>query len=144
MMVLEISLCGTRRSPSTSKEKSESDRIGMNSHISDVCIHTRSAHHVENKILSQPPPSDSFMNAPWLFAEAYKYRRLRECFSLSKYWTEYDVFFRQKCDTFARSSDAVFELASRFCQPYIANIEHSEQEKNKAIKLLFRELTQVW
>lgn len=29
------------------------------------------------------------MNAPWLFAEAYKYRRLRECFSLSKYWVDY-------------------------------------------------------
>ena len=26
------------------------------------------------------------MNAPWLFAEAYKYRRLHECFSISKYW----------------------------------------------------------
>ena len=37
-----------------------------------------------------------FMNAPWLFAEAYKYRRLRECFSVSKYWSDYDVFFRQK------------------------------------------------
>lgn len=37
-----------------------------------------------------------FMNAPWLFAEAYKYRRLRECFSVSKCWQQYDVFFRQK------------------------------------------------
>lgn len=36
------------------------------------------------------------MNAPWLFAEAYKYRRLHECFSISKYWKDYDVFFRQK------------------------------------------------
>jgi len=27
-----------------------------------------------------------FMNAPWIFAEAYKYRRLHECFSVSKYW----------------------------------------------------------
>ena len=27
-----------------------------------------------------------FMNAPWLFAEAYKYRRLHECFSISRYW----------------------------------------------------------
>jgi len=36
------------------------------------------------------------MNAPWVFAEAYKYRRLRECFSISKYWKDYDVFFRQK------------------------------------------------
>jgi hypothetical protein len=38
----------------------------------------------------------TFMNAPWLVAEAYKYRRLRECFAVSKYWKEYDVFFRQK------------------------------------------------
>ena len=38
----------------------------------------------------------TFMNAPWVFAEAYKYRRLRECFSVSKYWKNYDVFFRQK------------------------------------------------
>jgi hypothetical protein len=32
-----------------------------------------------------------FMNAPWLFAEAYKYRRLRECFSLSKFWVDYGM-----------------------------------------------------
>lgn len=38
----------------------------------------------------------TFMNAPWLVAEAYKYRRLRECFAVSKYWKDYDVFFRQK------------------------------------------------
>ena len=38
----------------------------------------------------------TYMNAPWLFAEAYKYRRLRECFSVSKFWKSYDVFFRQK------------------------------------------------
>lgn len=36
------------------------------------------------------------MNAPWLFAEAYKYRRLHECFSVSKFWSDYDVFYRQK------------------------------------------------
>lgn len=36
------------------------------------------------------------MNAPWLFAEAYKYRRLHECFSISKFWSDYDVFYRQK------------------------------------------------
>jgi hypothetical protein len=37
-----------------------------------------------------------FMNAPWLFAEAYKYRRLHECFSVGRYWKDYDVFYRQK------------------------------------------------
>lgn len=39
------------------------------------------------------------MNAPWLFAEAYKYRRLHECFSISKFWHDYDVFYRQKVRT---------------------------------------------
>ena len=39
------------------------------------------------------------MNAPWLVAEAYKYRRLRECFAVSKFWKDYDVFFRQKVRT---------------------------------------------
>lgn len=51
------------------------------------------------------------MNAPWVFAEAYKYRRLRECFSVSKYWRDYDVFFRQKVS--ARS-----QLPSRGTQPF--------------------------
>lgn len=37
----------------------------------------------------------TFMSAPWLFAEAYQYRRLHEAFTLSRYWTTYDVFFRQ-------------------------------------------------
>ena len=41
-------------------------------------------------------PGKDFMNAPWLFAEAYKYRRLHECFSVSKFWKDYDVFYRQK------------------------------------------------
>lgn len=77
-----------------------------------------------------------FMNAPWLFAEAYKYRRLRECFSLSRYWVDYDVFFRQKCDTFARSDSAVFELAMRFAEP----TKDLTPEKNK---LMFLELAQI-
>lgn len=89
-----------------------------------------------NKEIAKFFNNATFMNAPWLFAEAYKYRRLRECFSLSKYWEQYDVFFRQKCDTFARSSTAVFELASRFAAP----IEKTSQENKK---LIFRELTQV-
>lgn len=44
------------------------------------------------------------MNATWLFAEAYKYRRLRECFSVSKFWQGYDVFFRQKVRSLVNTS----------------------------------------
>ena len=45
------------------------------------------------------------MNATWLFAEAYKYRRLRECFTLSQHWADYDVFFRQKVSTALRHDE---------------------------------------
>lgn len=96
-----------------------------------------------NKEIAKYFQGKDFMNAPWLFAEAYKYRRLRECFSLSKYWVEYDVFFRQKCDTFSRSSTAVFELASRFAQPFKHEDGLTDELKLKANKLIFRELTQV-
>jgi hypothetical protein len=47
------------------------------------------------------------MNAPWLFAEAYKYRRLRECFSVSRYWSDYDVFYRQKVRNSRSSIDRI-------------------------------------
>ncbi|KAI0322978.1 DUF89-domain-containing protein [Amylostereum chailletii] len=84
-----------------------------------------------------------FMNAPWLFAEAYKYRRLHEAFSVSKYWKDYDVFYRQKCDTFSRSSDAVFELSMRFAEPFTLSPNLSAEEKSEAERLMFLELTQV-
>jgi len=96
-----------------------------------------------NKEIAKYFQEKDFMNAPWLFAEAYKYRRLRECFSMSKYWAEYDVFFRQKCDTFARSKLAVFELASRFCEPYTYDEGLDEAAKLERRKLTFRELIQV-
>jgi hypothetical protein len=50
------------------------------------------AHDLANPHVHRSP---DFMNAPWLFAEAYKYRRLRECFSVSKHWkvnrAQYDL-----------------------------------------------------
>ena len=104
------------------------------------------------------PEGKDFMNAPWLFAEAYKYRRLHECFSISKFWSDYDVFYRQKvcayshvfmsllilgqCDTFSRSRDAVFELSLRFADPFKISEKLSPAEKLEAERLMFLELTQ--
>ncbi len=98
------------------------------------------------------------MNAPWLFAEAYKYRRLHECFSVSKFWRDYDVFYRQKvffsacfwsylvnifkCDTFSRSADAVFELSMRFAEPFKIAENLPVDERIEAERLMFLELTQ--
>jgi len=96
-----------------------------------------------NKEIAKYFRGKDFMSAPWLFAEAYKYRRLHECFSMSKHWKDYDVFFRQKCDTFARSGTAVFELSTRFAEPFKYPEGADEQTRENARKLLFAELTQV-
>lgn len=93
-----------------------------------------------NKEIARYFQGKDFMNAPWLFAEAYKYRRLHECFSVSRFWKDYDVFFRQKCDTFSRSADAVFELSTRFAEP-IATTDSEEGWEKK--RLMFLELAQV-
>ncbi|TCD63178.1 hypothetical protein EIP91_005875 [Steccherinum ochraceum] len=96
-----------------------------------------------NKEIAKYFRGKDFMNAPWLFAEAYKYRRLRECFSISKHWSTYDVFFRQKCDTFSRSNDAVFELSTRFCEPFKQDSKQSSADNLESLRLMFLELTQV-
>ncbi|KAI0003741.1 DUF89-domain-containing protein [Russula compacta] len=95
-----------------------------------------------NKEIAKYFQGKDFMNAPWLFAEAYKYRRLREAFTVSKFWGDYDVFYRQKCDTFSRSSDAVFELSTRFAEPFTQSGK-SPEAKLEAQRLMFLELTQV-
>lgn len=51
-----------------------------------------------------------------------------------------DVFFRQKCDTFSRSSQAVFELSTRFHEP--AQVVGSAADQAKKNRLIFLELTQ--
>lgn len=53
-----------------------------------------------------------------------------------------DVFFRQKCDTFSRSNQAVFELSQRFSEPQSIDANLSEQDQLEKKKLLFLELTQ--
>jgi hypothetical protein len=88
---------------------------------------------------------------------------LHECFSVSKYWKSYDVFFRQseppvlrsplfslnpvflptECETFSRSGDAVFELSTRFVEPFVIDSKLSPEMQLDAKKLLFHELTQV-
>lgn len=68
---------------------------------------------------------------------------LHSCFSQSRFFKQYDVFSRQKCETFSRSSDAVFELSTRFAHPYQPDESLSTEDALAAKKLLFHELTQV-
>ena len=53
------------------------------------------------------------------------------------------MFFRQKCDTFARSSEAVFELSTRFALPFKLAQNLSAAEELGTRRAMFCELTQV-
>lgn len=52
-------------------------------------------------------------------------------------------FRRTQCDTFARSGTAVFELSTRFADPFVADKSTTAELQEQQRKLLFLELTQV-
>ncbi|ROT34545.1 DUF89-domain-containing protein [Sodiomyces alkalinus F11] len=88
--------------------------------------------------------SAGWLNGPWLFLECYLFRRMSTFFSLSKHWKNYDVFNRQKINTFRSSRPAVLELASR----YKELVEELRSEKKatrdeEAERLLFSEMCEV-
>lgn len=76
-------------------DDNEADVALWNKEIAKYFQGKRTPHEASEHALTGSSGKD-FMNAPWLFAEAYKYRRLRECFTVSRNWSEYDVFYRQK------------------------------------------------
>ncbi|KAG9620389.1 DUF89 domain protein, partial [Aureobasidium melanogenum] len=83
--------------------------------------------------------------SPWLFAECYMYRRVATIFAASSdpFWKAYDAFKRQKDETFAKSRNAVEELAMRYInvsgQVECASSPNWTEEQ----KMLFVEMTQV-
>ncbi|ETN42798.1 uncharacterized protein HMPREF1541_01956 [Cyphellophora europaea CBS 101466] len=83
----------------------------------------------------------SWLDAPWLFAECYLYRRVHSIFLETNYWKNYDVFERQKKSTFIKSQVAVLELALRYASTG-ANLEDCDLDPEQQF-LLFSEMTQV-
>lgn len=72
------------------------------------------------------------------------YRRISTFFSLSKHWKNYDIFARQKIDTFRTSRNAVVELATRYRELN----EQLQQKKSATLdaaaeELLFREFFEI-
>lgn len=53
--------------------------------------------HLWNKAIARYFAGKNWMSATWLFAEAYKYRRLHECFSKSKYFKVCSHYQRVSC-----------------------------------------------
>ncbi|KAI1350222.1 DUF89-domain-containing protein [Xylaria sp. FL0043] len=83
---------------------------------------------------------------PWLYCECYLYRRMNTSFSLSTHWKSYDVFARQKMNTFRSSRPAVLELATRYMdiiKQLKADKGKAGDENDEARKLLFTEMCEI-
>ncbi|KAH7032693.1 uncharacterized protein B0I36DRAFT_361469 [Microdochium trichocladiopsis] len=92
----------------------------------------------------------SWFNVPWLFSECYLYKRMSTSFSMSQHWKSYDVFARQKNDTFRSSRPAVYEIATRFKDLVNGLAAKTEEAANKtpeeheeAQRLLFVEMCEI-
>ncbi|KAI0470789.1 DUF89-domain-containing protein [Xylariaceae sp. FL0804] len=109
----------------------------------DVALYNR-----ELEALGTP----SWFNIPWLFCECYLYRRMHTSFSLSTHWKSYDVFARQKINTFRSSRPAVLELAARY-KDLVAQLGEggggasttttTEAERARAEEILFTEMCEI-
>ncbi|KAI0199471.1 hypothetical protein F4808DRAFT_212929 [Astrocystis sublimbata] len=86
---------------------------------------------------------------PWLYCECYLYRRVASSFALSTHWKSYDVFARQKINTFRSSRPAVLELAARYKEIVEADRKASTSkgeetgEEAQKKQLLFTEMCEI-
>jgi uncharacterized protein with ATP-grasp and redox domains len=88
----------------------------------------------------------TWFSVPWLYCECYLYRRMSAVFKLSNHWKNYDVFSRQKINTFRSSRPAVLELAARY-KDIVTQMEADKDktgaEHDEAKKLLFTEMCEI-
>ncbi|KAF3042127.1 hypothetical protein E8E12_005405 [Didymella heteroderae] len=89
-------------------------------------------------------------SVPWLYAECYLYRRISAIFKQTQHWRAYDIFARQKMDTFKSSRPAVLELAARYKdivselqQKHTIKGAQTQQELEAAEEVLFREMCEI-
>ncbi|KAI1330190.1 hypothetical protein F5Y16DRAFT_48910 [Xylariaceae sp. FL0255] len=88
----------------------------------------------------------TWFNLPWLYCECYLYRRISTSFALSEHWENYDVFSRQKINTFRSSRPAVLELAARYkdlVTQMAADKDKTGSDHEEAQKLLFTEMCEI-
>lgn len=93
-----------------------------------------------NKELEQRG-NPTWLDVPWLFSECYMYRRISSFFALSTHWKGYDLFARQKIDTFRTSRNAVLELAARY-REFIEQTKTAKPDEATE-EILFREFFEI-
>ncbi|KAL1741870.1 hypothetical protein HDZ31DRAFT_66503 [Schizophyllum fasciatum] len=79
----------------------------------------------------------TWYTAPWLFAECYLYRLLRNYF-VTAGLSDYDPFYKQKIETFEKSSAAVLQLTST-----LHMLESSPTTDPAGLEILFKEMIQM-
>ncbi|KAF4981876.1 hypothetical protein FZEAL_2396 [Fusarium zealandicum] len=97
-----------------------------------------------NKEVEALGPDAHWYDVPWLFSECYMYRRMSTFFQNSKHWKSYDMYARQKMDTFRSSRPAVLELASKYKQ-FVQQLRANKDSTHdaEAEKLLFTEMFEI-
>ena len=72
------------------------------------------------------------------------YKRISTFFSLTKHWKDYDIFARQKLDTFRTSRTAVLELATRY-KEFIQQLQNKDKATYdiEAEQILFNEMFEI-
>ncbi|CAG8482283.1 9345_t:CDS:2 [Scutellospora calospora] len=81
--------------------------------------------------------NETWFTATWLFAECYLYRRIISIITNTKYWRNFDPFFRQKEDSFKLSFSKIIEFSKRIDEL----ISSSKLIINN--KIIFFELAQI-
>ncbi|GBC03341.1 hypothetical protein RclHR1_05080007 [Rhizophagus clarus] len=88
-----------------------------------------------NEVFDRYFKEENWYSASWLFTECYLYRRIRSILAKTKYWSNYDPFFRQKEEILKASFAAIIELAKRIDE-LISNQDHDK-------RISFHELAQI-
>ncbi|KDQ54505.1 hypothetical protein JAAARDRAFT_196426 [Jaapia argillacea MUCL 33604] len=84
---------------------------------------------------------NTWFTAPWLYAECYLYRLIRSYFAQTKHWNTYDPFLHQKQETFKKSGEAIYHLATTMHEFEVErDLIQSDPEK---LGVLFREMCQM-
>ncbi|KAH9915315.1 DUF89 domain-containing protein [Fomitopsis serialis] len=83
----------------------------------------------------------TWFTAPWLYAECYLYRLLRSYFSQTKHWASHDPFQAQKQETFRKSSQAIFQLATTMHELERDKARLASDSQN--LNVIFKEMIQM-
>ncbi|KAJ3130384.1 hypothetical protein HK098_002613 [Nowakowskiella sp. JEL0407] len=79
----------------------------------------------DDEILQKKQLNNSWFKRSWLFGECYMYRLIRSAFLCSTHWRDFDVFAKQKQESFIGSTKEILRIGV-YLQSVIENISNIE------------------